>query len=187
MYRLSTLQTSTLTTWARDCICSHKHTLFAQDIVTSNWFYCIIQRQSNNILIYFYLKLLWNCNFNHFIFKNLCNLARHKCKTLCGWHRNVEPCRSMHYIKRYCCDIYICALVGWNKNNITTCYNVWRTTCYILRHALQERLVMHLCLLKSLRVSETRKLIYGESILVIPCELLARLRTYWTFQKVHND
>jgi len=49
------------------------------------------------------------------------------------------------------------------------------------------RLVIHFCLRKTLRVSETRKLIYGESVLVIPCALLERLRTYWTFRRVPND
>ena len=27
------------------------------------------------------LVILWNCDFNSFNFKNLCNLTRHKCKT----------------------------------------------------------------------------------------------------------
>jgi len=70
---------------------------------------------------------------------------------------------------------------------VTTCDMLQRVTCCILRHALQGRLVMNVCLRNTLRVSETRKSIYGESVLVIPCALLARLRTYWTFRKVHND
>jgi hypothetical protein len=57
---------STLTTSARDCICSHKHTLLTQDIITSKGFYCITQRQPNNILIYFYVIIFWNFNFNRF-------------------------------------------------------------------------------------------------------------------------
>jgi len=36
------------------------------------------------------------------------------------WHINVEICRSIYYIKRYCCDIFCCdincAFVGYNKN-----------------------------------------------------------------------
>ena len=83
-YRLSTFQTRTLTTSARDCICSHKHTLLAEDIITSKGICCITQRRLNNILICFYLIILWNCNFNRFNFRSLCNLARHKCKTHCG-------------------------------------------------------------------------------------------------------
>jgi len=42
--------------------------------------------------------ILWNCNFDSFNLKNLCNLARHKCKTPWWWHRNVETSRSVHYI-----------------------------------------------------------------------------------------
>ena len=87
--------------------------LLAQDIITSNGFYCITKQRPNNILIYFNLIILWNCNFNSFNFKNLCNLARHKYKTPWGLHRDVETCRSVHYIKRCCCDIYLC--ISWLK------------------------------------------------------------------------
>jgi hypothetical protein len=33
-------------------------------------------------------------------------------------HKCIETCGSKHYIKRKYCDIYICALVGCNKNHI---------------------------------------------------------------------
>ena len=49
-------------------------------------------------------------------FKNLCILARHKCKTPWWWHRNVETCSSIYDIKLYCCDIN-CAFVGCDRNN----------------------------------------------------------------------
>jgi hypothetical protein len=48
-----TRQTSKLTTSTRDYICSHKYTLLAQEIVTSNRIYFITEQQLNNILIYF--------------------------------------------------------------------------------------------------------------------------------------
>jgi hypothetical protein len=70
-----TRQTSTPPTSTRDCTCSHKHTPLAQDIIKSNRFYCVTKQRLNNILI-----ILWNFNFNSFNFKNLCNLARRKCK-----------------------------------------------------------------------------------------------------------
>jgi len=35
--------------------------------------------------------------FNSFTVKNLCNLARHKCKTPWRWHWNVETCSSIYY------------------------------------------------------------------------------------------
>ena len=64
---------------------------------------------------------LHNCVFNSFNFKNLCTLARQKCKTPWLWIRNVETCSSIYYIKWYswviyCCDIN-CAFVGCNRNN----------------------------------------------------------------------
>ena len=90
-----------------DCICSHKYTLLAEDIISSNGFYCNSQRRPSNILVYFNLIFLRNCNFNGFSFKSLCNLARHKCKTPWEWHSAVETCKSVHYIKRYGCDIYV--------------------------------------------------------------------------------
>jgi hypothetical protein len=65
-------------TATRDCICSHKNTLLAQDIITSHRIYCITQQQPNNILIYFNLIIIRNCNFNSLNFKNLLNLAWHK-------------------------------------------------------------------------------------------------------------
>ena len=97
----------------KHCICNHKHTLLAQVITTSNRFYCITKQRSKSILIFFNLIILWNCNFNSFNFKNSCNLARHKCKTPEGWYTDVETRRSIQYIKRYCCDIYLC--IGWLK------------------------------------------------------------------------
>jgi len=36
-----------------DCICSHKHTLLAQETETSNRFYSITKERLNNISIYF--------------------------------------------------------------------------------------------------------------------------------------
>jgi hypothetical protein len=43
----------------RNCIYSHKYTLLAQGIVTSNRCYCIAEHRLNNILIYFdnFMKL----------------------------------------------------------------------------------------------------------------------------------
>ena len=49
---LYTRQTITLTS-TRDCMCSHKYTLIAQYIITSNRSYCITKQRLNNILIYF--------------------------------------------------------------------------------------------------------------------------------------
>jgi len=62
-------QTSTLTS-VQDCICSHKYTLLAQVVITLNKFYCITKCWPNNILIYFNLVILWNCNFYRFSFKD---------------------------------------------------------------------------------------------------------------------
>ena len=76
-----------------DCIYSHK--------------YRITKRRPNNVLVYFNLNNLWNCNFNSFSFRNLCNLAGHKCKTPWWWLRYDETCRGVHYIKTYCFGIYI--------------------------------------------------------------------------------
>ena len=79
----------------------------------------ITKQRVNNILVYFinFMELRFFTSFN---FKNLCNLTKHKCNTPCWWHRNVEKCRSIQYIERYCCDIYgcniKCAFVGYNKN-----------------------------------------------------------------------
>jgi len=74
-----------------DCICSHKYTLFAQEIITSNIFYCITKQRLNNSNYFnYFLIILWKCGFNIFNYKNLCNLARHKCKTPWWWQRNVE-------------------------------------------------------------------------------------------------
>ena len=90
-------QTSTIKTSTRECICGHKYTLLARDIIMLNRFYCINKQRPNSVLIYSNLVVLWNSNFNSFNFKNLRNLARHKCKTPWGWHRDVETCRSIHY------------------------------------------------------------------------------------------
>jgi len=46
-------QSDTPTTPTRDCTCSRKHSPLAQDIITSNRFYCVTKQRSNNILIYF--------------------------------------------------------------------------------------------------------------------------------------
>lgn len=53
---LNTRHTSTITITTKACICSHKNTLLTQDITTSHRIYCITQRRSNNILIYFNLR-----------------------------------------------------------------------------------------------------------------------------------
>ena len=58
-----------------------------------NDFYIIKQRLKN--------ILIWNCDFIKFNFKNLHNMARHKCKTPCWWHRNVKTCGNMYYIQRF--------------------------------------------------------------------------------------
>ena len=83
-------------------------TILAQYIITTNRLYSITKQRQNNILINYNQIILWNFNFNNFVYKNLCNLARHKYKTPWGWHRDVEICRSVHYWKRYCCDIHLC-------------------------------------------------------------------------------
>ena len=62
----------------RDCICSHKYTLPAQGITSSNRFYCITEQRFNTILIC--VINVGSCDFNCFNFNNLCNLAMHKCK-----------------------------------------------------------------------------------------------------------
>jgi len=41
--------------------------------------YCV--NNDDKIIFYYTLINLKNCNFKSFSFKNLCNLARHKCKT----------------------------------------------------------------------------------------------------------
>jgi hypothetical protein len=87
------------------------HVLLAQEIITSNKFDSIIKQRLNNILI-----ILWNHDLNSFNFKNLYNMARHKCKTPWWWHRNIKTCRSIYYVKRYCCDIN-CAFVVCNKKS----------------------------------------------------------------------
>jgi hypothetical protein len=51
--------------------------------------FCVIIRE-----LYMCLAKLYDCDFNSFNFKNLCNLARHKCKIPWWWHRNVETCSS---------------------------------------------------------------------------------------------
>jgi hypothetical protein len=91
---------------------SQTHTL-AQDIITQYRVYCIVKRRPNYILINFNIIILWKCNFNSFNFKKWCNSRRHKYKTPWGCHTDVETCRSVHYIKRYCCVIYL--YVGWLK------------------------------------------------------------------------
>jgi len=53
----------------------------------------------------------------------------------------------------------------------------------MLRHDLQERLVMHLFLRKTLCVSETRRLIYGESVLVIRARYLRGYVSTGRFEK----
>jgi hypothetical protein len=57
---------------------SQKNTLLAQYITTLHRVYYITQQQPNDILTYFNLLILWNCNFNSHNFKNSCNLMRHK-------------------------------------------------------------------------------------------------------------
>jgi len=54
----------------RDCICSHKYIQFAQEIVTSNIFYCIIKQRLNNILI-----VLWHFDLNTSNFKKYLKLS----------------------------------------------------------------------------------------------------------------
>ena len=66
----NTCQTSTLTTSTRDCVCSHKYTQLAQDIIMPNKFDCITRWWPNNTLKYFNLITLWNYNFYSFSFKN---------------------------------------------------------------------------------------------------------------------
>jgi len=89
-----------------------QNTRLAQNILTSHRMYHIARLRPNNILIYFNLIILWNCNFNSLNFKNLCNLARYKIfETPWGWHRDVETCNCEHYIKRQCCDRHLC--IGW--------------------------------------------------------------------------
>ena len=61
----------------------------------------ITQRRPNNILIYFNLIILWNCNINSHNFKNLRNLARHKFLKLPeGDTEMSKHVGSEHYIKR---------------------------------------------------------------------------------------
>jgi hypothetical protein len=104
---ITTRQISILTS-TTDCICNHNYTLLAQDVITSNRFYCITKQRPNNILIYFILRILWNFIFNNLNFNNWCNLAIHKCKTPWWWHRDVKTCRSIYYINRSCCYVSLC-------------------------------------------------------------------------------
>jgi len=93
-----TRQTSILTSTG-DYICSHKYTLLALEIITSNRFLCFTKQR---------LNILKNFNnFNGFNFKNLCNLARYKRKTPWWWHINVETCSNIYYLKGYCCNIQL--------------------------------------------------------------------------------
>ena len=50
------------------------------------------------VFFFKYFIILWKCYVNSFNFKNICNLARHKCQTLWWWNRNIEICRGIYYV-----------------------------------------------------------------------------------------
>ena len=102
-------------TFIADCICSHKNAMLAQAIITSHTIYCITQQQPSNILIYFNLIILLNCNFNSVNFNNSCILARHKFWKLPEDDKEMLKCVGVNITWRDSVVIYICALVGWNK------------------------------------------------------------------------
>ena len=89
-------------------------------------------------------------------FLKLCNLARHKCETLWWWYRNVETCRSIYYIKIYCCDIYIivhfCILLELYTRILLRCTDPWtlkiwlRFRCVVLTEATVTMAVVTPCI-----------------------------------------
>ena len=71
--------------------------------------FCITKQRLNNILI-----ILSKCYVHSFNFKNICNLARHNCKTLWWWNRNIEISRGIYYIEDIVV-IYTYLLTPWCK------------------------------------------------------------------------